>query len=591
MIGILLADFDLFSIFIFNTVFFILLALLILSQFLFKKHKSILIIFLSNFFFLFFGYNLHYYNDLHIKKEIANTKNAFKFSGEVNDISYTKSGKIKLELKVHKSFFKTYKKTTDFKLFAYCDSNSLNVSKSDVIFFKSKINEFEFFNNPWDFDYGRLNRRNKILGYVFLNPDNSTVFKTKKDKLDIQNIRMYLNELLKTNLKGQELEVCKAFLWGDRSGVDKDVMSSFSNTGTIHILAVSGLHIGLLFTIVISFFKIFSFYITKKQATIFAILIAWIYAYVCGFSPSILRSVIVFTLLFYNDLIEKKKNELMLLSFSALILLIFNSNYLFDLGFQLTYSALLGIFTLNPLLSKLYVFESKLLNYFYQPMILGISAQITTLPIVLYNFHQFPNYFLIVNLLLVPFSFLILFTGLLFYVFSFSVFLKFILGKFLTLIVYIMISIVDFFNKLPFSVAKQFDFNVVDFVFVVLFIVGTLVALKKKVRLYTILLISSIVVFGVLLQYKRYNSINEEYLAKIGGSKNDYIIKQRSKIYFICSNKKSQNYLFSRIRNYFQGDVFLINNKQCCVVKIGGKNISLNQQDKKNNAFKIINRI
>lgn len=479
----------------------------------------------------------------------------------VESSSFSNAGNVKLELRsVYLITDKIIKKQS-IKFLAYVDSKSLKTNIGDTVYFKSKINSINFYNNPWEFDFGKYNERKGIVGYVFLSKNNFLLKKGRVTFLDGYRFRAKLNQLLTSDLKGQELEVCKAFLWGDREGLSEEVLDAFSNTGTIHILAVSGLHVGILFTLIIHFFKLFGRWISKFQATLITIVIAWVYAYITGFSPSILRSVIVFSLIFFNEITQKKRNDLMLMSLSALMLLVYDSNYLFDLGFQLTYAALIGIYVFYPYFKNIYKVKNKLVDYFYSPMMLGFSAQLTTLPIILFNFHQFPNYFTITNILLVPFSFLIISLGMAFYLFSFSTFLKLWIGKALFIVVHLMISIVSFFDKMPFAVAKQFDFDSFDFIlFVVILLYFYFILLtKNKQHLFYFTLISFI--FCSFVQYKRYKKIDESYVAKIG---NSFAILAKNNFesnYFIDKNYLKEGEL-NRIKKFYQTKFNIIDLKR-----------------------------
>jgi competence protein ComEC len=528
---------------------------------LFKPKKTTALLILLSPALISIGFLLHYLELKEMNRSKIYLNQNIICKSVVESSSFSNAGNVKLELRsVYLITDKIIKKQS-FKFLAYVDSKSLKTNIGDTVYFKSKINSFNFYNNPWEFDFGKYNERKGIVGYVFLCKNNFLFKKGRVTFLDGYRFRAKLNQLLTSDLKGQELEVCKAFLWGDREGLSEEVLDAFSNTGTIHILAVSGLHVGILFTLIIHFFKLFGRWISKFQATLITIVIAWVYAYITGFSPSILRSVIVFSLIFFNEITQKKRNDLMLMSLSALMLLVYDSNYLFDLGFQLTYAALIGIYVFYPYFKNIYKVKNKLVDYFYSPMMLGFSAQLTTLPIILFNFHQFPNYFTITNILLVPFSFLIISLGMAFYLFSFSTFLKLWIGKALFIVVHLMISIVSFFDKMPFAVAKQFDFDSFDFIlFVVILLYFYFILLtKNKQHLFYFTLISFI--FCSFVQYKRYKKIDESYVAKIG---NSFAILAKNNFesnYFIDKNYLKEGEL-NRIKKFYQTKFNIIDLKR-----------------------------
>ncbi|MFN5442783.1 MAG: ComEC/Rec2 family competence protein, partial [Crocinitomicaceae bacterium] len=371
----------------FPFLFFILNLILFFLGFYFLKikiKKTLSVLFFTSSIFLIIGFTLHHFSKIQVTKGKKHLNKVIECNAIVESSSFTNAGNVKLQLKTVFLNSNNYSQNEGIKFLAYLKNKKIKVNQNDTIYLKSELKSFEFYNNPWEFDFGKFNERKSVIGYVFLNDDNYSLKKGVVFYLDNNSIRSKLNYLLGSVLSGQELEVCKAFLWGEREGVSDEVLNAFSNTGTIHILAVSGLHVGILFAIIIHICKFFSQWINKKQATIISILIAWFYAYITGFSPSILRSVIVFSLIFYNDLTEKRRNELMLMALSAMCLLVYDPNYLFDLGFQLTYAALIGIYVFYPYFKNIYRVKNKVVDYFYSPMMLGFSAQLTTLPIILF---------------------------------------------------------------------------------------------------------------------------------------------------------------------------------------------------------------
>jgi competence protein ComEC len=576
----------------FNYVLYLTISIIILliisliisrNKIFFKLTFSLLIVSLSAFL-------THEINQTEINSSLIYLDKQTSCKGIIDEVSQTKSGNTKLIIKVNEVFNDQNKSFDEFKVLAYPDKTIKNLKVGDALYFKTEINKFKYFGNPWEFDFGKYNLRKGIIGFVFLKKENLFV-EQNTDNSTVSLISSKLNYELSSILTGQELEVCKAFLWGERVGVSDDVMNAFVNTGTIHILAVSGLHIGILFSIIIYFFRFFSRWISKKQATVIAILIAWGYAWITGFSPSILRSVIVFTLIFINDILEKKRNEIVLMSLSALFLLIYDTNYLFDLGFQLTYAALIGIYVFYPFLSKIFNVQNRVVNYFYAPLMVGFSAQLTTLPIILYNFHQFPNYFTFANLFLVPFSFLIIVLGVGFYLFSFSIFLKSLIGFLLKYVLKAMISIVLFFDKLPFSVAKQFVFSDFDFIFfVILLILLFVIFTNKNKRLLGIFCFMSIC-FICNIQLKRYRNIQYSYLSKVGGVKDVYLATNNNSYIVVYQRAKPTSFVFKNLKVYFQKNTKLFQYHRNSILKVNYINVENLNVFHKNINFQLLKKL
>jgi competence protein ComEC len=338
-------------------------------------------------------------------------------------------------------------------------------------------------------------------------------------------IRNELSHSLSEVLSGEELNLAQALVLGDREGLDVSTNDAFANTGAMHILAVSGLHVGILMQILIKVFSFFSQWINKRRATFLALIIIWFYALLSGFSPSIVRSVVMFSLLSIASLYGKSHSDINVLAFSAFVLLLWKPFFLYDVGFQLTYAAMLGIYWFYPLLKKQFYSRFKIIQLIYEGTVIGIAAQITTLPLTLYYFHQFPNYFILTNIALMSFSFIILSLALCLSVFFWFSSLKIFFGFLLQKVLSWMLLIVHFVDDLPGSVAYGYDLKVSSvflmFILVVLLFVGLYFRFKKL--LYVTL--SLVLVFTVYISYVRYDTISSSFICFLGGEKPLIVIR------------------------------------------------------------------
>jgi competence protein ComEC len=173
---------------------------------------------------------------------------------------------------------------------------------------------------------------------------------------------------------------------------------------------------GLILTMLIFFFSRFPKWISKYRATVLALLIIWFYALITGFSPSVFRAVVMFSMLTLAKISGRDYNPINVLAASAFVLVICDPVLVFDLGFQLSYLAMLGIFVVYPSIKKALYFKSKILRWIWEGTSVALAAQLFTFPLVLYCFHQFPNYFLLSNIGLMVFTNIILVVGVLFIV-------------------------------------------------------------------------------------------------------------------------------------------------------------------------------
>jgi competence protein ComEC len=206
-------------------------------------------------------------------------------------------------------------------------------------------------------------------------------------------------------------EILKALLVGDRSQLSSEVRERFSSTGTIHIMAVSGLHVGIIYGI---FFLILRYQENRRNRwllSVLALLSIWSFAAITGFAAPVQRACIMFTVLLLATLLNKQSNIYNSLAFSAFLILIINPMELFQAGFQLSYAAVLGIVFFQPRLYNLFEAKSWLIDKVWMLATISIASQLLTAPLILYYFNQFPTYFLVSNIIVVPLVPVILYLG------------------------------------------------------------------------------------------------------------------------------------------------------------------------------------
>ncbi len=208
-------------------------------------------------------------------------------------------------------------------------------------------------------------------------------------------------------------QIALALLLGQKESLGKEVKQAYSATGTQHILAVSGLHVGIIYSILLfplTYFKQEG-HALRKSYLLLVMALIWTYALMTGFSPSVVRAVVMFSLVTLGQMRKRKPSIWNILAFSALLLLVLDPAVQTDLGFQLSYSAVAGIVGLQPILLRMWAPSNRVLDYFWQMATVTLAAQLITSPLTLHYFHTFPTYFLVANLLIVPLSYLILCAG------------------------------------------------------------------------------------------------------------------------------------------------------------------------------------
>jgi competence protein ComEC len=275
--------------------------------------------------------------------------------------------------------------------------------------------------NPGGFDYQQYLAGLGIYHTVYLQADNFQVI--GEEPLPVLQSWIfqsatYIQHLLAEKITNPENRaVGLALIMGDRSLLNADILEKYSKTGTMHILAVSGLHVGILYLILEHILLWIPFFKRRHRAgnyvqPIIILLTIWFYAGMTGLSPSVFRSAVMFSFLALGRPAGRYINSYNILAASAFTLLIINPLMVVQVGFQLSFIAVLGIVAFQPYLAKLWRPTNMVSTYFWSILTVSVAAQIGTAPITIYYFHSFPNYFLLSNCLAIPISFVILCAGL-----------------------------------------------------------------------------------------------------------------------------------------------------------------------------------
>jgi competence protein ComEC len=258
--------------------------------------------------------------------------------------------------------------------------------------------------NPYEFDYGSYQRKHGIFSAAFI--DGSSCVVVSHDNLPVwKTVPKYIRKTLlayfgQQGVTGEELAVLQALTLGDKSRLDSDLRQSYAAAGAMHILAVSGLHVGII-SMMLGFFL--KFLDARKYGRamrgVIILLCMWLYALVAGLSPSVLRATIMFSVLTVGKMFSRTTNSYNTLVFSAFLICAFDPLSLFDAGFQLSYAAVLTILFFQPYIYQLLHFKRYLPDAIWSLVSVSLAANIGTFPISVYLFHQFPLHFLATNIL------------------------------------------------------------------------------------------------------------------------------------------------------------------------------------------------
>lgn len=389
----------------------------------------------------FFAKEKFEFLEVHIEEPFKKSKKSYRTIGSVKR-AYTNNG-------ISKNV------SGNVMLYFQADTISKLPEIYATIIIKNHVKPIKGASNPGEFNYKQYLSYKNIFHQQYL-PEGEW-HKIKPPTRTIYYYSNYFRNII-INLVGEHITrerergIAEALLVGNKTSLNKEITESYSRTGTLHVLAVSGLHAGIIFML-LSFASSFLKKTKQGERIHFIIIIAgiWFYAFVTGLSPSVLRASLMFTIVTIGKLTKNKGNVFNSLFLSAFVLLLYNPYYIVDVGFQLSYSAVIGIVLFQPHLRYLLVPPNKPLLYLWDLSCVSFAAQLGTFPISLFYFHQFPNYFILSNLLVIPLTMLIL-VGLVILVIIH--FIPVVSTLFATAIVWLLklnIGIIEWMDKLPFS--------------------------------------------------------------------------------------------------------------------------------------------
>jgi competence protein ComEC len=395
------------------------------------------------------------------------------------------------------------------------DSLSINLKYGDIITFNSTLTFTSGPSNPKEFDFREYLKQNginytsyvvgsdwRLIGYE---PANQIIATAGK-------LRSRILELLRQNgLSGDNYAVAAAVLLGYDDSMENDLKQDYIMAGAMHILCVSGLHVGIIY-LVINFLLGF----LRNNRTnnilkaILLLLTVWAYATITGLSPSVQRASLMISVFIIGNLLVRNRDTYNTLAISALILLLINPYLIFNVGFQLSYAAVIGIITFHQPIYKLIYIKNTVVDKIWSISVLSFAAQLATFPIATYYFHFFPPWFWLTNLFTFPLSFLIIATGLVFVSTLWIPLIPKLVGWLLSGMIYVLNYVVGMVKYLPLSGIDYIYTSFPMIIVLYLLMLFIFIMLRKKIPA---MLFPVIVVIGMiigLVTHQQYNVLTQK---------------------------------------------------------------------------------
>ncbi len=342
------------------------------------------------------------------------------------------------------------------------ENKSQKIKIGNYIAITAFLNKNKTPSNPNLFDYGKYLENQEIYAQVFstksqikvLHNDVSlwTYFSKFREKI--------ISNLNRSPISKKELNVLNALILGQQQEISPEILKDYQYAGAVHILSVSGLHVG--------FILLFLTYLLKpigntKTGSLLklgiTLLSLWSFALLTGLSPSIVRSVTMFSFIGIGIHLRRTVNIYHNLIVSMLLILLFKPSFLFDVGFQLSYLALFFIFWLQPILASIWEPKNKIVKYFWDIITVSFAAQIGTMPLSIYYFHQFPGLFFVTNLLILPLLGIIMAIGVVAILIAAFNTVPFIIARSIELLISLLNSIIHWVSSIDSFVIKNISFS------------------------------------------------------------------------------------------------------------------------------------
>ncbi len=405
--------------------------------------------------------------------------------------------------------------TGDILLYMQKGSSTDTLVMGDRIILRNKLQPITNSGNPGAFDYARYAAFHRVFHQAFVRPGD-WVGAGKTDVSIYNHVIFSLQKKIRTIANKfipgvEERSIAIAILIGYKVDLDKDLVQAYSNAGVVHLIAISGLHMGIIYSILFWLFTKIPFVKKSRLSRLILILFClWFFALLTGASGSVLRSAFMFSFISIGLASNRKSSIYNSMAGSALLLLCYNPFLLWDVGFQLSYLAVLGIVIAQRPISKWFYFKNKLLNGIWQLSSVSLAAQIFTFPLCLYYFHQLPLLFLLSNLVAIPLMTIALWLCILL-VLSSPVF---ILGKMIGKIIFVLIWMINHtvfvVNAIPFSLWDNISTTALETFLMYGMVCCFLYWLIKKEKLAFKFMLGFLFIITVVISFNNWQSFHQK---------------------------------------------------------------------------------
>ncbi len=399
--------------------------------------------------------------------------------------------------------------------------------------------------NPNQFNYAKYLARKGVYRTAFVNADSWIKVGSKKHWLLSTSFTLrskMLTLFRAVGMDGENLAVLSALTMGYKSLLDQETRRVFSASGAMHILAVSGLHVGILF----STLSAFLFFLGRVKhgkffKAIILICFLWFFAVFTGLSPSVLRASLMFTLVIIGTSFSYKTNIYNTLSASAFVILVANPLLITEVGFQLSYIAVVSIVFFYPYIYKLVFIKNKWIDKIWVLISVSLAAQLGTFVLGLFYFNQFPNYFLLTNLYAIPLAFIVLYLTIGLVSLSFVPVIASALGAILNGALSLLNNLIRFTEGLPFSTSTGIYLSQTQTIVLILAILMFALLINYRKLVFGYAMLGLFVLFFAERAYRFADDNNQKELVVFADSKKSIVGFRHGHNVMLCSADTALN--------------------------------------------------
>jgi competence protein ComEC len=469
------------------------------------------------------------YHELNNRQHFSKIQSQF-LAVSINNEPQFKNGLVRFTATVRQSI--NHRQTADANgtlLLTLKDSDAIALQYGDELLVPATYTPVDPPFNPAEFNYKQYLAHQNIYYQAFLFPGQYKLLKHDTGNPLIAyalKLRQQMVVLFKQKLHDPNaIAVASTLILGYKADLSNDVLQTYSKTGTIHVLSVSGAHVAIIYLLMqwmLGFLNRYKYGRFLKM-TIMILLISY-YAMLTGFSPAVCRAAVMISMVIIGNTFVRHINMLNILAISALFLLLYDPLFITDVGFQLSYLSVAGLIVLQPVVYAWFKFKNKWADKLWALCSVSIAAQVITFPLSAYYFHQFPVYFLFSNLLIVIPTMVIMYSGIAYLLLAWVPGLSTALAWVLEKSILLMNKALSIIEHAPFASINKIWFTTAEYLLTYAFIISLFYFLYDKKSWLLKLSIGCLFLLCVSISIKRYRADNSSSIAFLNLRKNTGIV-------------------------------------------------------------------